>query len=129
MSTACVSLNPADLFFNIDLKNYQLYWQKLVILISIILLFMTKNIFIASAEPYTGKSVIAFGMINMLLAKTQKVGYFKPIIALEDPNKRDEHVEAMLDYFSLPIRYEDAFAFTRQDMLHQAEDSGTIINT
>lgn len=90
---------------------------------------MTKNIFIASAEPYTGKSVIAFGMINMLLAKTQKVGYFKPIIAQEDPDKRDEHVEAMLDYFSLPVKYEDAFAFTRQDMLQQSDDNGAMINT
>lgn len=90
---------------------------------------MTKNIFIASAEPYTGKSVIAFGMINMLLAKTQKVGYFKPIIAEDDPNKKDQHVEAMLDHFSLPIAYEDAFAFTRQEMLHQSESSGEILNT
>lgn len=92
---------------------------------------MTKNIFIASAEPYVGKSVIAFGMINMLLAKTQKVGYFKPIIAQDDPQKKDEHVTAMLDYFSLPVNYEDAFAFTRQDMLHQndAESTATVINT
>ena len=92
---------------------------------------MTKNIFIASAEPYTGKSVIAFGMINMLLAKTQKVGYFKPIIAQEDPNQRDQHVEAMLNYFSLPVKYEDAFAFTRQDMLHNAssDNTGDILNT
>jgi phosphate acetyltransferase len=90
---------------------------------------MTKNIFIASAEPYSGKSVIAFGMINMLLAKTQKVGYFKPIIAQENPNEKDQHVEAMLDYFSLPINYQDAFAFTRQEMLHQSEDSSDILNT
>ncbi|TCD00212.1 phosphate acetyltransferase [Pedobacter psychroterrae] len=92
---------------------------------------MTKNIFIASAEPYTGKSVIAFGMINMLLAKTQKVGYFKPIIAQDDREKKDLHVEAMLDYFSLPVNYEDAFAFTRQEMLHQSdtETTGDIINT
>ena len=92
---------------------------------------MTKNIFIASAEPHAGKSVIAFGMINMLLAKTQKVGYFKPIIAQEDPNQRDQHVEAMLNYFSLPVKYEDAFAFTRQDMLHHegADNTGDILNT
>ena len=68
-------------------------------------------------------------MINMLLAKTKKVGYFKPVIAQEDPDKRDEHVEAMLDYFALPVPYEDAFAFTRQEVLHQSEDSGVIINT
>ncbi len=92
---------------------------------------MTKNIFIASAEPYTGKSVIAFGMVNMLLAKTQKVGYFKPIIAEEDPTKKEQHVEAILDYFSLPINYSDTFAFTRQQVLQQteSENTGEMINT
>jgi len=92
---------------------------------------MTKNIFIASAEPYVGKSVIAFGLINMLLTKTQKVGYFKPIIAEEDPDKKDEHVAAMLGYFSLPVNYEDAFAFTRQGMMHQIDNEGnaSVINT
>ncbi|WP_276091416.1 phosphate acetyltransferase [Pedobacter sp. JY14-1] len=92
---------------------------------------MTKNIFIASAEPYVGKSVIAFGLINMLLTKTQKVGYFKPIIAQEDPDKKDEHVAAMLGYFSLPVNYEDAFAFTRQGMMHQIDNEGnaSVINT
>lgn len=92
---------------------------------------MTKNIFIASAEPYTGKSVIAFGMVNMLLAKTQKVGYFKPIIAQEDPTKKEQHIEAILDYFSLPINYADTYAFTRQQFLHQSEteSTGEMINT
>ena len=90
---------------------------------------MTKNIFIASVEPYSGKSVIAFGMVNMLLAKTQKVGYFKPIIAREDPEQKDEHVAAMLDYFELPVNYEDAYAFTRQEMLNHSENSGDILNT
>lgn len=92
---------------------------------------MTKNIFIASAEPYTGKSVIAFGMVNMLLAKTQKVGYFKPIIAQDDPDKKEQHIEAILDHFSLPINYSDTYAFTRQQVLHQSESqhTGEMINT
>jgi phosphate acetyltransferase len=92
---------------------------------------MTKNIFIASAEPYTGKSVVAFGMVNMLLGKTQKVGYFKPIIAQEDPAEKEKHIEAILDYFSLPISYTDTYAFTRQQVLHQSEseNTGEMINT
>jgi len=92
---------------------------------------MTKNIFIASAEPYTGKSVVAFGMVNMLLGKTQKVGYFKPIIAQDYPAEKEKHIEAILDYFSLPIAYEDTFAFTRQQILHQSESehTGEMINT
>jgi phosphate acetyltransferase len=95
-----------------------------------ITLRMTKNIFIASAEPYTGKSVIAFGMVNMLLGKTQKVGYFKPIIAQEDSNTKEQHIEAILDYFSLPINYSDTFAFTRQQLLRQSEseNTGEMIN-
>jgi phosphate acetyltransferase len=92
---------------------------------------MTKNIFIASAEPYTGKSVVAFGLINMLLAKTQKVGYFKPIIAQEDSEEKEPHIEALLDYFSLPINYTDTFAFTRQQVLQQTESDNNsgIIDT
>jgi phosphate acetyltransferase len=82
---------------------------------------MTKNIFIASAEPYSGKSLVAFGLINMLLAKTKKVGYFKPIIAQDDAERKEAHIDALLDYFSLPINYTDTFAFTRQQVLHQTE--------
>jgi phosphate acetyltransferase len=82
---------------------------------------MTKNIFIASAEPYTGKSLVAFGLINMLLAKTKKVGYFKPIIAQEDTEQKEAHIDALLEYFNLPINYTDTFAFTRQQVLHQTE--------
>lgn len=92
---------------------------------------MTKNIFIASAEPYTGKSVIAFGLINMLLSKTQKVGYFKPIIAQEDAEHKEQHIEALLDYFNLPINYADTYAFTRQQVLNQpqSENSSQVIDT
>ncbi|MES2730866.1 MAG: phosphate acetyltransferase [Bacteroidota bacterium] len=82
---------------------------------------MSKTIFIASAEPYTGKSVIALGLMNMLLRKTPKVGYFKPIIAEQVAGKKEVHIETILDYFSLPIDYKDTYAFTRQEVLHRNE--------
>jgi len=92
---------------------------------------MTKNIFIASAEPYAGKSVIALGLVNMLLAKTKKVGFFKPIISQQANGVKDKHIEAVLNYFSLPIPYEDTYAFTRQEVLQQTESEnwGEMINT
>ncbi|GGB89374.1 phosphate acetyltransferase [Dyadobacter sediminis] len=92
---------------------------------------MTKNIFIASAEPYAGKSVIALGLVNMLLAKTKKVGFFKPIISQQENGVKDKHIEAVLSYFSLPIPYEDTYAFTRQEVLQQTESEnwGEMINT
>lgn len=92
---------------------------------------MTKTIFIASAEPYAGKSVIALGLVNMLLSKTKKIGFFKPIISQQEPGRKDKHIEAIINYFSLPIPYEDTFAFTRQEVLQhpESENWGEMINT
>lgn len=92
---------------------------------------MTKTVFIASAEPYSGKSVITIGLINMLLGKAKKIGYFKPIINDDTSNKKDIHIETILNHFSLSVGYEDAFAFTRQEVLHriQTDSAADIINT
>ncbi|WAC09459.1 phosphate acetyltransferase [Dyadobacter pollutisoli] len=92
---------------------------------------MTKTIFIASAEPYAGKSVIALGLVNMLLAKTKKIGFFKPIISQQSPGTRDKHIEAILNHFSLPIAYEDTYAFSRHEVLQQSESENwrEMINT
>jgi phosphate acetyltransferase len=40
---------------------------------------MSKNIYIASTSPNTGKSVICLGLINAFRGIVGKVGYFKPI--------------------------------------------------
>jgi phosphate acetyltransferase len=92
---------------------------------------MNKTIFIASAEPYTGKSVIALGLINMLLARTNKVGYFKPIIRQPTPGGKELHIETILNHFSLPIEYADTYAFSGQEVLRrlESEGMGEIINT
>jgi phosphate acetyltransferase len=93
---------------------------------------MTKTIFIATTEPYSGKSIVALGIINMLLAKARKVGYFKPIIN-EDPNeKKDIDIETIVNHFALPIAFEDTYAYTRVQAMRQMETDakrGELINT
>lgn len=92
---------------------------------------MTKAIFIASMEPYTGKSVVALGLVNWLLGKTKRVGYFKPIISEQLPGQKEGHIQAILEYFALPIAYEDTYAFTRQEALQRMETAGRsdMLNT
>ncbi|MDB5262637.1 MAG: phosphate acetyltransferase [Adhaeribacter sp.] len=92
---------------------------------------MTKTIFIATAEPYSGKSIVALGLVNMLLGKARKVGYFKPIITDNPREKRDVHIDTIISYFNLPIQYEDTYAFTRQEVMGFVEsgDQGEIIDT
>jgi phosphate acetyltransferase len=92
---------------------------------------MTKNVFIASAEPYSGKSIVALGLVNLLLGKARKVAYFKPIINPEIKDKKDVHIDTVLEHFKLPIQYEEAFAYTRQEALKllEKESQSEMIDT
>ncbi|MCW8920818.1 MAG: AAA family ATPase, partial [Sedimenticola sp.] len=41
---------------------------------------MFRSIYIAGAEPGSGKSIVVLGMMEMLAAMTKRVGFFRPII-------------------------------------------------
>ncbi len=85
---------------------------------------MTKSIFIATTEAYSGKSVVALGLVNMLLGKTKKIGYFKPIININPSEGKDGHIQTIIEYFNLGEKYGDSYAFTRSDVLRQMENGG-----
>jgi phosphate acetyltransferase len=92
---------------------------------------MIKTVFIASTEPHSGKSIISIGLINMLLGRAQKIGYFKPIISQSLYQKKDDHINTILSHFSLPANYEDSYALTWQEALHQmeTENQGEMLDT
>ncbi len=92
---------------------------------------MTRTIFIATAEPYSGKSIVALGLVNMLLGKASKIGYFKPIINFNPGEEKDTHIETIVNHFNLPVSYEDTFAYTQQEALRiiQAGNQGDVIDT
>ncbi|WP_345948679.1 phosphate acetyltransferase [Mucilaginibacter sp. PAMB04274] len=92
---------------------------------------MIKTVFITSTEPYSGKSIVSLGIINMLLGKAQKIGYFKPIVSRNPAEHKSDHIQTVLSYFDLPITYEDAYAFSWQDAMHQSENEsqGEMIDT
>ncbi len=78
---------------------------------------MKKGIYIANTEAWTGKSIIALGVMKMLLAKANKVGYFRPIISDFPEGERDNHIETLISYFDLDINYEDAYGFTLSEVI------------
>jgi phosphate acetyltransferase len=92
---------------------------------------MIKTVFITSTEPYSGKSIVSLGLINMLLGKAQKIGYFKPIINRSADEGKSDHIETVLSYFDLPVSYDDAHAFTWEEAMHQSENEsqGEMIDT
>ena len=92
---------------------------------------MNKGLYIATLEPHSGKSLITLGLMRTLLGKTVKVGYFRPIINEKKSGDRDNHIETVLKYFDLKLRYEDAFAYTRSEVIQKQNDgqSGEVIDT
>jgi phosphate acetyltransferase len=85
---------------------------------------MTKSIFIATTEPYSGKSVVALGLVNMVLGKTRRIAYFKPIINIDPLDGKDTHIKTVIDYFGLDLRYEDTYAYTRPHVMREMENEG-----
>ncbi|MGK7883091.1 MAG: phosphate acetyltransferase [Crocosphaera sp.] len=79
---------------------------------------MTNSIYLSTIEPRTGKSLIALGIIELILRKTTKVGFFRPIIQDPIDNKPDTHIDLILSYFKLPQTYDDAFGLYYSEVNH-----------
>ena len=85
---------------------------------------MNKGIYITTTGPFSGKTIVALGLMHVLLGKTQKVGFFRPIIK-EHPHERDNNIETILDYFKLPQRYEESYAFTGEQVIRMRNEGRT----
>lgn len=83
---------------------------------------MTKAIYLTTTEPFSGKSIFALGLMNMLAAKTDRLAYFKPIIT---GNKRDKdrRLELLGKHFNLHQRYDEMYAFTRKNAFKEINKS------
>ena len=77
---------------------------------------MTNAIYITTTEPYSGKSIIALGLVNLLAGKTEKIAYFKPVISSEG-KEQDNHLETIANHFNLNTPYEEMFVFTRSQVV------------
>lgn len=80
---------------------------------------MSKAIYIATSEAESGKSMIALGLMSMLLGKTKKVAYFRPIIPNYPDNVMDNHIHTILNHFGLDQSYEESYALTGTEVIHK----------
>ncbi|MFC0777657.1 phosphate acetyltransferase [Flavobacterium sp. HJSW_4] len=78
---------------------------------------MSKAIYIATSDHNSGKSIITLGLMSILIGKTAKVGYFRPIIEDFVDGEVDNHIETVLSYFNLDIQFKDAYAITKSQLI------------
>ncbi|MFT4684456.1 MAG: phosphate acetyltransferase [Flavobacteriales bacterium] len=78
---------------------------------------MSKAIYVTTVESDSGKSLISLGLLRIMLTKSSKVGYFRPIINETDNNGYDEHTNTAINFFNLDIDYSDCFAYKQGEVV------------
>lgn len=92
---------------------------------------MTQAIYIATLESHSGKSLVVLGLMQLLLGKMAKVGYFRPVIDDVKEGTIDNHINTVISHFGLDIAAEDAFALTQSQVVDMFNDGrqGDILDT
>ena len=83
---------------------------------------MTKALYIATLESHSGKSLVVLGLMQLLLGKMAKVGYFRPVIDDIEKGKIDNHINTVISHFDLDINAEDAYALTQSQVVDMFND-------
>jgi phosphate acetyltransferase len=92
--------------------------EKLLLLQNNFFRHMTNAIYLTTTEPYSGKSIIALGLMNLLASKTDKLAYLKPIVSGGMKDK-DRRLELIKEHFKLAQSYEEMFVFSRKKAIKE----------
>lgn len=92
---------------------------------------MNKGLYITTLEANSGKSLMTLGLMQAFLAKTPRVGYFRPIIDDPKDQKRDNHIDTILSFFNVDIPYENTYAYTVSQVIQKQNEgkSGEVLDT
>ena len=71
---------------------------------------MSNNLYVASTEARSGKSAISLGIMEMLLRKIGRVGFFRPLVTAIDG--RNDAIKLISSHFNLKIPYDQMYGFT-----------------
>ena len=85
---------------------------------------INKGVYIATTQPFSGKSLVSLGLIHALRERGLNVGYFRPVIDQADHEKRDNHINTVISWFGMDIPYNNSFGFTRNELIRmKGEDA------
>ncbi|BDZ41134.1 phosphate acetyltransferase [Paraoerskovia sediminicola] len=83
-----------------------------------------RSVYITSPEGETGKSTVALGVLDLLVARTRKVGVFRPVARTKSPPDEGDHdhvLELLLAHDGVDLTYDEAIGVTYEDVHRDAE--------
>ncbi len=75
---------------------------------------MAKSIYITAMGPYSGKSVVSLGFVEMLSARLQRIGFFRPVI--RSASEPDPQIELMRQRYQLQFDYSELHGPTAEEV-------------
>ena len=92
---------------------------------------MTKAIYVAALESHSGKSMFVLGLMQLLLGKLAKVGYFRPVIDDVNDGEIDNHINTVVTHFNLEIPIEHTYALKQSQVVDMFNNGrqGDILDT
>lgn len=82
---------------------------------------MTRSVFVTSAEGETGKSTVAYGLLDLLSRQAGRIAIFRPVAA----STRDKVVDLLLSHPAVEQAYDDALGVTYEQM--HDDESGSLV--
>ncbi len=73
---------------------------------------MSKSLYLTTTESDSQKKAVTLGLMEMLIRRTGKVAYFKPIIHVSEKNTVEDNFRLVKSYFNLPLHNEQMYAYT-----------------
>ena len=58
---------------------------------------MARSVYVTAFEPQSGKSIVALGLVEMLSARSERVGFFRPIVSSE--HESDPQIELVRERY------------------------------
>jgi phosphate acetyltransferase len=92
---------------------------------------MANSLYVTATEARSGKSAISLGLMEMLLRQIEKVGFFRPIIAVDqESNEKDNDIDLISSHFGLGIPYEKMYGYTAAEAgeLLSARGEGEVLD-
>ena len=76
---------------------------------------VTQSVYIASPEGTTGKSMVAFGLLEALASRSDRVGVYRPVVQAD--RARDHAVDLLTSHPAVDQEYDDAIGVDHQLLL------------
>src|SRR5690349_19020411 len=73
---------------------------------------MARKLYVTAMEPQSGKSVVSLGLMELLSARVERLGFFRPIIPAAEA---DPQIELIRRRYQLAAPYEQMHALTQDE--------------